>query len=84
MLRITTLVSNNTLLVKELISFIRLGLLWKAPELLRSNVREVCGSQKGDVYAFAIILYEMMGRKGPWGDTHYSSRGKHITSRRQI
>ncbi|XP_060589036.1 guanylate cyclase 32E-like isoform X3 [Ruditapes philippinarum] len=49
-------------------------LLWKAPELLRSSVREVCGTQKGDVYAFAIILYEMMGRNGPWGETQYSSR----------
>ncbi|XP_053400779.1 guanylate cyclase 32E-like [Mercenaria mercenaria] len=49
-------------------------LLWKAPELLRCNMREACGTQKGDVYAFAIILYEMMGRKGPWGETEYSSR----------
>ncbi len=24
------------------------------------------GSQKGDVYAFSLILYEIMGRNGPW------------------
>ncbi|CAG9827537.1 unnamed protein product [Diabrotica balteata] len=25
------------------------------------------GSQKGDVYSFAILLYEIIGREGPWG-----------------
>jgi hypothetical protein len=41
------------------------NLLWKAPELLRNC--SVGGNQKGDVYAFAIILHEIMGREGPWG-----------------
>lgn len=41
--------------------------LWKAPELLRHPNPPLRGTQKGDVYSFAIILYEIIGRKGPWG-----------------
>lgn len=26
------------------------------------------GSQKGDVFAFGIVLYEIQGRHGPYGD----------------
>lgn len=26
------------------------------------------GSQKGDVYAFGVVLYEIQGRHGPYGD----------------
>ncbi|XP_054710092.1 guanylate cyclase 32E-like [Uloborus diversus] len=43
------------------------SVLWRAPELLRSLNPPPRGSQKGDVYAFGIILFEIMGRKGPWG-----------------
>ncbi|XP_043645161.1 guanylate cyclase 32E isoform X3 [Drosophila teissieri] len=46
--------------------------LCMAPELLRDAYRPGRGSQKGDVYSFGILLYEMIGRKGPWGDTAYS------------
>ncbi|WAR19298.1 GCY3E-like protein [Mya arenaria] len=49
-------------------------LLWRAPELLGSSSRDTVGSQKGDVYAFAFILYEMLGRKGPWGDCEISNK----------
>lgn len=50
-------------------------LLWKAPELLRDPNNSPCGSQKADVYAFAIILYEIIGRRGPFGSTRYEPRG---------
>lgn len=52
--------------------FIFAGLFWKSPELLRHP--NVYGSPKGDVYAFAIILYEICGRKGPFGSTEHEPK----------
>lgn len=49
-----------------------LGLLWKAPELLRDP--HIYGSQKSDVYAFSIILYEIIGRRGPYGPYAYEPK----------
>ncbi|OXU27316.1 hypothetical protein TSAR_008171 [Trichomalopsis sarcophagae] len=45
------------------------GLLYKAPELLRPRAVEptIRDFQKGDVYSFAIVLYELQGRHGPYG-----------------
>ncbi|XP_014675128.1 PREDICTED: guanylate cyclase 32E-like [Priapulus caudatus] len=44
------------------------NMLWTAPELLRDHSRPLCGTQKGDVYSFAVILYEVYARVGPWGE----------------
>ncbi|XP_034830780.2 guanylate cyclase 32E [Maniola hyperantus] len=48
-------------------------MLWRAPELLRDPTPLPRGSQKGDVYSFGIILYEILGRNGPWGDTNLTN-----------
>ena len=40
--------------------------LWSAPELLRLSCRPPEGSQKGDVYSFAIICQEIIHRRGPF------------------
>lgn len=39
--------------------------LWMAPELLREYPPRKC-TQSGDVYSFAIILYEMCTRREPY------------------
>ncbi|XP_034243092.1 guanylate cyclase 32E, partial [Thrips palmi] len=55
--------------------------LWRAPELLRASGAACIGhhhpgrgTQKGDVYSFAILLYEIIGRAGPWGSTTLSDQ----------
>ncbi|XP_011493860.1 PREDICTED: guanylate cyclase 32E [Ceratosolen solmsi marchali] len=51
------------------------GLLYKAPELLRSKPIEpsLRDFQKSDVYSFGIVLYELQGRHGPYGITDLSA-----------
>lgn len=54
------------------------GRLWTAPELLRTDSAPPCGTQKGDVYSFAIILQELALLRGVFYlDTHTPSpKGK--------
>ena len=54
-------------------------MLWTAPEILRNKYASKRGTQEGDVYSFAIILYEIHGRNGPFGDIEISPRGKEYT-----
>lgn len=55
------------------------GRLWTAPELLRTACPPPCGTQKGDVYSFAIILQELALLRGVFYlDTHTPSpKGEH-------
>ncbi|KRT86564.1 Adenylate and Guanylate cyclase [Oryctes borbonicus] len=53
-------------------------LLYRAPELLRLSTSYITsfqpiGTQKGDVYSFGVILYELFSRHGPFGDVGLSA-----------
>jgi len=50
-------------------------LQWKAPELLRDPDAPIRGTQKGDVYAFGIILFEILARQEPFGMYRMEPKG---------
>lgn len=50
--------------------------LWKSPELLRLTNPPARGTQKADVYSFGIVLFEIIGRNGPWGVTNLSNESE--------
>jgi len=41
--------------------------LWTAPEILCEENKFIPGTQKGDIYSFAIIMHEIAERNGTWG-----------------
>ena len=71
------LIDDHNVDVKSLRIFTTPDLLWKAPEILRSNGK-LKASQMGDVYAFAIVLHEIFGRMGPYGSMDIDPEGKEL------
>ncbi len=51
-------------------------MLWTAPELLRIEQPPPYGTQKGDIYSFAVILQEILFRTSPFFDHAISPKGK--------
>ncbi|XP_063684915.1 atrial natriuretic peptide receptor 2-like isoform X5 [Bolinopsis microptera] len=52
-------------------------MLWMAPEHLRQREtipERAIGSQKGDIYSFAIIVSEIMSKNTPYGDVNCSAK----------
>ena len=52
-------------------------MIWTAPEILRlAKEQQGHGTQKGDVYSFAIICQEMLTRSGPFDMSYYHTEPK--------
>ena len=48
-----------------------------APELVRSTCFPGRGTQKGDVYSFALILFDLHSRRGdPWSASGLTPQGQ--------
>ena len=53
------------------------GMMWTAPELMRMGKdAPTRGTQKGDVYSFAIICQELVTRSGPFDMACYHTEPK--------
>jgi len=49
--------------------------LWTAPELLRMKTCPLYGTQKGDVYSYAIVVQEIAYRADPFFSEDISAKG---------
>ena len=58
------LVSQFKVLLLLIVTNYLAGKLWTAPELLRTDCPPPCGTQKGDVYSFGVILQEVALLRG--------------------
>ena len=53
------------------------GMVWTAPELMRMGKEAPAhGTQKGDMYSFAIICQELLTRSGPFDMCYYHKEPK--------
>ena len=52
------------------------GKLWTSPEILRENFPPPRGTQRGDVYSFSIVCFEVMMRSEPYSFDHMTARGR--------
>lgn len=53
----------------------RTGKLWTSPEILRENFPPPRGTQRGDVYSFSVVCFEIMMRTEPYSFDHMTARG---------
>jgi len=51
------------------------GKLWTSPEILRENFPPARGTQRGDVFSFSIVCFEIMMRSEPYSFDHMTARG---------
>jgi len=63
------------LFIYSCIDDIDVGKLWTAPEILRENNPPRRGTQRADVYSYAIVCYEIMMRTEPYNFDNITPRG---------
>jgi len=73
------LLIKATYLLTYLLTYVAAGKLWTAPEILRENNPPRRGTQRGDVYSYSIICYEIMMRTEPYNFDNITPRGTHST-----
>nr|XP_037279900.1 atrial natriuretic peptide receptor 1-like [Rhipicephalus microplus] len=60
------------------------SMFWTAPEFLRLKEPRQHSSQKGDIYAFAIILQEVITRSGPYESLERIGRARSVMEPEEI
>ena len=50
-------------------------MFWTAPELLDSDLQIRKGTQKGDIYAIGVVLFEILYRQTPYDTVTLAPEG---------